>query len=458
MLEVLVAASVLLIGILGTFGMVDSSQRMTQKNTSRTAAANLGREILEHARSLDYEQLAPATLVTLLRTKPGLQGQLDAQGRWVVSRGGVKVAVSTSVCTADDPLDGLSSTPPQNACPAAAAVAGAPAETNPDDFRRVTLTLAWAASSENGTMTQTGMIANPGGGLGPRVTDFPDPFTIQVTTGVSIPFVVSTTTATTVRWSMDDGISAGDAIGGPRGWTFTWALGTVGVGTWTVDGTYTANVQPFDSRGVPGERRAATVLLNRRIPMAPAQFSGGRSESGGGVVELEWASNPERDILGYRVYRIGSTGGRTRICPAAGAGADAVTRATSCTDPNPLTIPVYSVVAVDRPTLGDPSSGTREGDASALTVPGLGARPNAPTGLAGAVTDGRVHLTWLPPIGVVPIFYRIYRDGVRVDRTATPLPSWTDSEPSQGTPHKYAVTAVSALYNESVVSTEVEAG
>jgi hypothetical protein len=453
----MVAALVLVIGLLGTFSMVDTAQRSTQANATRTAAVTLIREVLEHARSLDYEKVTPADLVTQLRTKPNLTGRMDGPS-WIIRRRGVDMTVGVTTCTFDDPLDGLSATPPQNACPAASPIPNPPAETNPDDFRRIALTVSWREKSKILKATQSGLIANPGGGLGPRITSFPDPFASQVTNATSVTFAVTTTTAATVRWSMDDGISGADATGGPTSWSFSWNIGTVGVGNWTLDGTYTANAQPFDGRGVPGERRAATVLLNRRIPLAPTGFVGGRSDVGGGSVELEWAKSPERDVIGYRVYRTESNSTNKRVCPLSTAAADAVIKTTSCTDPAPLSVPLYRVVAVDRATLGNPASSTREGDAATLDVPALGPRPDPPTGLTGALVDDRVQLTWTAPSGATPLYYRIYRDGTRIDRTVTNTPSWTDPIPRDGASHQYTVSTVSTSYNESVQSAAVTAG
>jgi prepilin-type N-terminal cleavage/methylation domain-containing protein len=455
LVEVMVASVVLLVGILGTFSMVDAAQRTTRANNARTAVSGLAREILEQSRALDYEQIAPSTLVGLLRAKSGLAGQIDSQNRWLLTRKGVRMAVTASVCTFDDPMDGLSALAPADSCPPAAAVAGTPAETNPDDFRRVSLTIAWADGGVSRSTTQTGLVANPGGGIGPRITSFPDPFALQVTAAVNIPFVVNTTAAASVRWTADDGISAGDASGGPSIWGMNWNVGTVGVGTWTVDGTYTINAQPYDSRGVPGEMRVATVLLNRRVPMAPSSLAGGRSQYDDGVVELEWAAARERDVLGYRVYRVNASGPRTRVCPS--AAGDAVSTATVCTDSHPPGSPalLYQVVAVDRPTLGDPNTGTREGDASYLTVSSLGVQPSAPATVQASVVDGRVQLSWTPSVVGPALFYRIYRDGVRLDHTVSPTPSYVDADPGATTSHRYAISAVGATYNESPLSPEL---
>ena len=457
LVEVMVAASILIVGLLGTFSMVDQSQRTTKENSTRTTTLNLAREILEQARSLEYADLTPGTLVTQLRAKPNITGVVDGSGKWVVTRRGIPVTIEATVCTFDDPADGLSAIAPQNACPAAVAIPGAPVEVNPDDFRRVGLTLSWKVNTQIFRTTQTAQINNPSGGTGPRIVSLPEPFSIQVTTGVNIPFVLTSTTSTTVRWSMDDGISAGDAHGGPTLWGFNWDIGTVGLGSWTVDGTYTASVQPFDSRGTPGERRATTVLLNRRVPLAPQNLAGGRSAANGGVVELEWTANPERDILGYRVYRTGSTSIRSRVCPPSTATAEAVITTLSCTDTDPGPQPLYTLVAVDRPVLGSPSSGTREGDATTKVFGGVPIlRPGAPLAVTPVVLNGRVTLTWLPGVGAPAIFYRIYRDGVRVDRTVAALPtSFTDPVALDGNVHRYTVTGVGAEYNESEHSAEV---
>ena len=460
LVEVMVASAILMMGLIGTFSMVDRAQKTTQANGSRTVALNLAREVLEQARSLEYTELTPATLVPQLRSRPNMAGAITSAGQWQITRRRQVITIQASVCTFDDPADGLSPVAPQNPCTAATPLTGAPVETNPDDFRRVTLTLTWLAAGQAHRMTQTAQINNPSGGTGPKITRLPDPFTLQVTTGVNIPFVVESTTSTTVRWSMDDGVSMGDANGGPTLWGFNWNIGTVGIGSWTVDGTYTASVQPFDSRGVPGERRAATVLLNRRVPLAPGNLAGGRSAANGGVVELEWTANPERDILGYRVYRTGSTSIKSRICPPPAAGADAVVTGLACTDTDPGPQPLYTVVAVDRPVIGTPSSGTREGDASTLLVGGVPlSQPGAPLAVAAVVLNGRVTLTWLPGVGVgaaEPSFYRIYRDGVRVDRTVGKLPlSFTDPVALDGNVHRYTVTAVNDTFNESGHSAEV---
>jgi fibronectin type 3 domain-containing protein len=173
-------------------------------------------------------------------------------------------------------------------------------------------------------------------------------------------------------------------------------------------------------------------------------------------MELEWAQNPERDVLGYRVYRLGLSS-KTRVCPASTAGTDAVITKTTCTDSAPNTLGLYQVVAVDRPTLGNPASGTREGDTTNFVATNLGTRPAAPAGLTASIVDGRVRLQW-SGLAVPPLFYRIYRNGTRIDRTATPEPFYVDGEPFDGVARTYQVSAVGLTFNESTLSAAVTIG
>ncbi len=56
LVEVMVAASVLMIGVLGTFVMLDGASKKNRDNNARTAATSLAREVLEQA----HRQTGPA--------------------------------------------------------------------------------------------------------------------------------------------------------------------------------------------------------------------------------------------------------------------------------------------------------------------------------------------------------------------------------------------------------------
>jgi len=476
--ELMVAVLIIVIGLLGTFVLLDGAQRTSQENRARIAAVNLGRQITEISRSLDYDvdlrpDVAGTGIASALQSRPGLAGTGNP---WPVVRRnndgavGVTYMTGVTVCTFDDPKDGLAPTAsaPANACtPAATAIAGAPVETNPDDFRRVTVTMTWQREGRTRTQSQTALIANPSGGLGPRILTFPQPPN-QITAGNGVTLGLTTTLANNVRWTVDslatDDAAVGDAT--RRSWTINWDIGdactlTCPSGT-VVDGTYAVDAQPFNDVGIPGETRTAVVSINRSLPLAPASLAGGRNERFGdigGIVDLDWLARGERDVLGFRVYRVDAAG-RTPVC-----GSPTPVTVTSCVDQNPPAANplTYEVVGVDRTDLVNASSAPREGAVSTLAVGAAGTAPDPPTGLDAAIVAGKPTLNWSAPAGGAPVaFYRIYRRansaavpvlGSRHDGTLTNVieggePEYVDSD-AEGDTYTYWVTAVGSDYNES---------
>jgi hypothetical protein len=465
LVEVMVAATILIVGLLGTFVLVDGANGTLATNNARIGATNLAREIVEHSRSSEYEKLNPAQIAGALQAKPGLAGTGNP---WSVDRRGVSYEITVSVCTVDDPKDGLAAVPPVNACPRANAIAGAPAEANPDDFRKVETTLSWTASGRERSLTQAALIVNPSGGLGPRIVAFPE-LTGQIAsssqTQVAWTGTLKTTGAASVHWTADDGGSQGDATGGSTDWTLVWDIGTYGSGQFVHDGAYTLTAQAFDSRGVAGESRTVTVLLNRGRPFAPTYLSGGHNATfgSGGVVDLMWAPSPERDVLGYRVYRLNLLGGRDeRICPAPTSASEYI-ETTSCTDPDPPSLSLgtrYEVVAVDRQDLAQPVSPVLEGAPATITILPAGTAPPAPSDVISSTdaATGLPRLNWTQAAATPPIlFYRIYRDPAstpptiadRYAYTASADPTWSDPDPGNATGHTYWITAVDERFHES---------
>ncbi len=458
LVEVMIAALILVIGAGAAFSLIDSANRSVSFNSARVGATNLGRELAEYARTTDYDLLQPAQIVTALRKHPTITGTLSG-GVWNIERRGITYTVSTSVCAYDDPKDGLGAVAPPNPCPKPAAVAGAPAEVNPDDYRRVTHTLSWNARGRPGKTTQAALIVNPAGGLGPRVTVFDEPpaqvSTGSVAWGATQILKLKTTTATSVHWTADDFVSGGNAGGGPTDWALDWSFGTEFSTTtpWVRDGTYTISAQAFDSRGVPGEAKLISVHVNRHAPAAVTGFDGGYNRSRD-VVDLRWNRYDERDLKGYIVERVG--GGV--VCP--------LTDKLSCTDTNPPKVlglfvaATYRLVAVDCLDLKAALCTTRDGAPATKSTSLIGAAaPSAPTGLTASVFDGKPTLSWTAPSGSVQ-FYRIYRDtgtnvADRYDETVTNSPNYVDPNPGSTTAHKYWVTAIDQNFNESPPSAPV---
>jgi hypothetical protein len=389
-------------------------------------------------------------------------------------------------------------------------------------------------------VTQSTLIANPSGGLGPNIKTVTHHVVPDDTLGDPIEdpsktsaFVDITTQsgADTVNYNMDDGRTSGQAtaLAGDTTqtrWNFTWNYGD---SSQTVDGTYTATMQAFLSNS-GGNAFPHLIQLNRYIPSAPDVVvpgpASGDPPSAGGVntrlatfqpadpplavtganhvVELRWNKNPERDIVGYEVFRI--TGAVPSLSGTLGAtkidDCTVPASATSCFDPNPPTSGVinYYVVALDQrwqhstdpPVYTCPGglsvavdysnpnlfpAGQRPGCPSAMIVvnittglndvrpaftAGLTVTTNSATGLPVLNWDATAAATQSD--GDHILFYRIYRDPVagappngpeyaaRVGTTSDGTKQlFEDNTTGVGasTTHTYWVVAVDQHYNES---------
>ena len=407
LVELLVAAFVLVIGMAGAFALLNGANRSSTTNNARMGATNLARELLEDARSVDYHSLTPTGVLPALQAKAGVTGNPTP---WVVARRGIQYTVTSDVCTFDDPKDNIAAAPPANVCtpqaPVPASATGLEPEIQPDDFRRVTVNIAWNTGSGDLTLKQVSLINNPSGGLGPRITLFNPPIVLangnsgQVTGGTGATFPTTTTTAGSVRWNSDGTPNgSGDSTGGPTTWGTTWQLGTAPVGTdpltagWSttqydaatavLDGTYTVTAQAFDDLGIAGDSRAAVLPLNRSQPITVTGFDAGVNFNTN-LVEFHWNQNPELDIIGYRVYDLGpdntlGNGNDTLICSTAKA------IDTMCTTSIPSGTPDYGVVALDLTDITDTSSAPRESQFSTRKTLDK-TEPASPSGLLGGLS------------------------------------------------------------------------
>jgi hypothetical protein len=309
-----------------------------------------------------------------------------------------------------------------------------------------------------------------------------------------VTFDVETNTkAADVEWSVDGApMGAATPVGlTERNFTFDWDIEGASGGIYFVDGTYVIQAQAFDDQGRSGSPRAITVVLNRAEPIEPVEFQGGRN---GNVdrVDLMWKPNPERDVLGYRVYRsitsISPGGGHwTQVTCLGQVGTyledpDDDTGLITCLDEDaPADTPLfYYVAAVDTAPGG--SAPRESGLASYLTVNPGNTLPTAPSnvsaclgGLPGCVDsngdpapDGTTMISWDPSTDAdSPIlFYRIYRDGSQttgpayIDRYGIFSPdgsgvlAWIDPDTPSGS-HTYHLTAVADNFGESLPSLPV---
>ncbi len=478
LVEVMVAMMVLLIGILGVLGLLTGALNTTASNNERVGATNLARELVESTRSMDFDDLTSSLVSTRLQARG-----LGSGSPWTITRRNVEYTVTATTCAFDDPADGYAATAPANACNANAAGSDA----NGDDFRRTTFALSWRdARGATKTASQSTLIVNPSGGLGPRAKCFTPvtqtfapspPATVAacpaaagvLSTATVANIVWTTTAAQSLHWEADDGVSREDVTGTTNasgGTTFqtAWNIRTSGSGTEIFDGAYVITAQAFDDRGIGGEVMRADVVLNRRHPYAPLSLQGGHDTRLGDWVDFSWDLNHERDIVGYRVIWAGSdgvvgNGNDQTVCPAPASGDPYLSPTTeSCADFSPPNgAAKYYVVALDRA----PNGSLRQGDTTRqLTVAAPSTAPGPPTGLtASTAPNNAALLNWTAPASAGVAFYRIYRDDSdgdpatveyvdRLDRTNGAVTSYSDSESGTAS-HKYWVTAVDSSYNES---------
>lgn len=440
--ECIVAATILLTGILGTMAMLDTASKRSRGAGDRQKAVAVAREVLEVAKSIPYRDAAPDTIVALLRNDSTIAGSSGSP--WQIDRDGTRYTVTTDVCWIDEPADKLGPRSAGNFCSGSGS--GGTGDSNPIDFKRVTVTVSWRDGAGTGSTSESTLISAKGGSDAPAVdaVRMTSPSSAPITdpAATSASFVVNTATdANSVVWSID-GTQRGAASGSGRNWTFTWALPAY-------DGVYDVSAQALEASGLAGESRSITVVVNRFAPFAPTNVNAGRN---GSVVEVEWSANRGRDVIGYRVYRQPKAGTATVVCD--------MTTALSCVDTSPPassgTALEYWVVALDR----DPNGNTREGTPSARIDVNLANRPpNAPVALTlSKDAQGQTILRWQaaqfpdPDTGDSIASYRIYRDGTaigdRYDRVDGTQLMATDARAS-GVTHKYWVTAVDTHLAES---------
>jgi hypothetical protein len=363
-----------------------------------------------------------------------------------------------SVCSVDDDQDTFGDTTAGNFCAGTGGVAGT--DRNPDDYKRVAVTVTWQRGSVQRSIQQAGIVNNEASAVGPSV-DF-----INQTPGglAATQILVDTPTVTFDVEAEDDAVAIRFAVDGvvkdtanANNALFTWEINTAD--EQVSDGTYVVSVTAFDEEGTPGPTRSRTLQLNRLIPSAPQDVFGGWNSRAGyalqNIVEIQWARNLEPDVTGYRVYReIGSAD--LLVCDFT-----LQPTATDCQDVSPLASlgPLeYYVVAYDKdPFTGNPRAGT---PSTRLNPVRATTKPNQPPSLTAMVDGDTVVLDWDDAPAASPtytgsnvIFYRVYRGGTalgdRIARTSQDNPTSFRDVGEAGQGHEYWISAVDENFSES---------
>lgn len=467
LVEVMVAATVLMVGVLGTVSMVDASSDATTSNNRREVGVATARDIVEAARAVPYATVLEGGAEAQIKSQAGLSDADGATG-WQVKRGGVTFTIALTTCTIDDPGDGAGSHASGGFCPDT--IAAGTVDPKPADYSRMNVRVTWP-SPRGGTdgVTQSTVVNNTF--RGPRVTSITqnpaaNPITASATTSIS--FTATTAPAADRLEWMVDGKYRGS------GTSYVWPIGqayggppctnppTSGIpSTSMIDGTYQIGAQAFDAANTTFGPYYVPVKLNRCAPLAVRGLQGGRT----GVsnqIELKWIGNAEDDVIGYKILRSNTANGTyTEVGAATGATCSGLVKKTTCVDadPNPSQTLYYKVVAYDM-------NGSVERPGRVMTTPltvGTGNRPPGTPTIYAATYNGQDYgtLFWQPvtdpDAGDAVDFYRIYRDGVLYDTydwTGGQYVLWTDEDP-EGVTHEYYITAVDTRLRASAPSNKV---
>jgi len=450
LIELLVTMVILVVGLGGTLSMVDGANKTTVITKEREGATSLIREALEDARSVPDGQQTATGLVSALQAFPGLADSTPG-GAWTVERRNQTYTLVATACSVDDPKDGYGNHSGGDFC---AGSAGSE-DTNPEDYKRVTVTAEWTRDGVKRTTSQAGILGHETSNSGididfvkipnSPITDNTSPlgFTVQ-TTEVAAKIVY--TVAGVVKFTDTPSSTSSD---------FDWVVDG-GADGHVYDGTYVISATAYDSKGRPGPTRSVTIKLNRdpaRAVTPSPPFGGWNARLG--IVEIEWNRNPEPDVMGYRVWRERANSTNKRLaCEFLNQPT-----ATSCIDTIPQNQQVdYTVVALDTDPL---TLAPREGAIqTSLNVKKTTNQPTAPSSLSASTSSGNVVLDWpasptpayssanFPPQAIR--FYRVYRNGTAVsNRIAVSTSTTFTDQNAAGKGYKYYVTAVDKDFSES---------
>jgi prepilin-type N-terminal cleavage/methylation domain-containing protein len=455
LVEVMVTMLILVIGISGSIALIDGANARTLMTKEREAANALNRELIEATRSVPYTKLNAGSAVSEVQAIPGLADSTSSTVAWTVVRRKQTYTVVMNVCSVDDGQDGFGDKTGGGFC----SNAGTGTDGNPDDYKRVTVTVSWTRGGTTRSVRQAGIVNNEASSAGPDVEiTGQDPNTDEIKTPVStVTFdVQAADTAVAIRFAVDGALV--DAASSTSA-TFAWTIDSGA--THVPDGTYVVSVTAFDVEGTPGPTRSRTIRLNRDVPAAPGSVFGGWNPRIGfsdvnDLVELQWERNVEPDVTGYRVYRTSATG--TEVVPGCDQPTDP--NFTECRDLNPPADASveYFVRALDENPFG---GGPREGLVSASIIAvRANTQPNQPLTLTATVDGADVVLTWPASVPAAPaysgsnvIFYRVYRDGTAIGKRRgrsgqDSMTSFRDVDAASGG-HEYYVAAVDENFSES---------
>ena len=462
LVEVTVAAFVLVVGLLGTLAMLDNANLTTASTKAREQGVALQRELIEDARSTPYDELVPGGVVPAIQANQELRDDDPSAPGWQIHRRGSTYTVSVGACSVDDAGDGQGNVDNATFCPsgvrtssaqcrnllgihaAIQGVAGAAAagvavgdcgldtnldgevdeltrsdlsshvdlcaaglcptnltDTQPDDYKRIVTLVTWDRGTGRRYSLQAITVPNPGSAAAPQINTL-TPQTLTVTTGDHVSFSALTTRpAETVAWSVN-GSAQGSADLLANTWTWNWQIGSVGgqtPGTDEVpDGVYVVGAKAFDPYGVSGETRSVTVSINRSAPYAPDNFTGGRALVGSGDTGTVDFEWSADTARDIVGYRVYRQPASGSAVQVCPAAAGATVAGTSCEATGQPNNPSVTYFVVA--VDHDTNGNLRDGATSVPHVVTLtNNAPAAPGTLSATEQDGTVVLNWAASAG-----------------------------------------------------------
>jgi prepilin-type N-terminal cleavage/methylation domain-containing protein len=108
LIECLVAALIVGIGLVGTFALIDGASSAQGASRAREGATSLARDVLESVRGDAYASIDTGGLTSALQGMSGFQSMSGTAA--VINRRSIAYTVTATVCKVDDPKDGLGTT------------------------------------------------------------------------------------------------------------------------------------------------------------------------------------------------------------------------------------------------------------------------------------------------------------------------------------------------------------
>lgn len=351
--ETMVAAALLLVGLLGTVKLIDVASSSQGDSKAREGATNLAREVLEDAHATAYTQIGSSGWITSplanLSNDSGSTNTVttpnSSTAQTTLTRRKISYTVAVNWCSIDDQKDGYGPHSSSITWCSDSTTTGS-GDIKPEDMKRVTATVTYSVNGNAKTLSETVTFSATGGMVAPSVTQLcasgapittaggsqcTGPFTITDATATDQQFTGFASGAADMKFTVN-GVetTTGVTNNGNGSWTYDWQIAGL------KDGSYTIGAIAVDALGNRSQPMTQQVTLSRGAPITPQGVVGGYNyvnptgvgNGGSLVVELQWQPNAEGTVTGYEVLR-----GATSVCGGQ------TNLSTSCIDTSPTTTP-----------------------------------------------------------------------------------------------------------------------